>query len=109
MTMSGLLYWFKPTVPGLQSEDEFTDKFLTAIGYGCLLLVILNLLLVLKLMLTSQDNLRNSYSNKRFGFLYKNLRTDSAVALFFNVLFNYRRIVVCFVYLFLVDFPALQI
>ena len=105
--MSGLLYWFKPTVPGLQSEDEFTEKFVTALGYGCLVLVMLTLLVEIKLMLTSQESLRNNYSNKRFGFLYQNLRTDSAAALFFNVLFSYRRIVVCFVYLFLVDFPAL--
>ena len=57
--MAGLLHFLKPSVPGLNPNDEFTDKFTTGLGYGCLVLVILTMLVHLKLVLTSKVSLES--------------------------------------------------
>jgi hypothetical protein len=109
ITMAGMLGWFKPSVPGVDSGDEFTESFATATGYSCLIMVIILLSLAFRLMLKSSEDLQERASNKKFGVLYENLKTTKKSSLFFNVVFIYRRIVVCFVYLFLVNIPAIQI
>ena len=74
-----------------------------------MIIVTILLLLAIAVMLTKSEVLLRSAYKKRIFTLYENLKTTKKSSLFFNVVFIYRRIAMCIVYLFFVDIPALQI
>jgi hypothetical protein len=104
--MAGILEWFKPNIPGVEEGDKFTESFTAVTGYSCLIMVSILLVLAIGVMFTKSEVLLRSAYKKRIFTLYENLKTTKKSSLFFNVVFIYRRIVVCFVYLYLIDHPA---
>ena len=111
MTISGLLYLEQPQMEGMGEMTEAqigTSRISSFVGLlaGCM--VFLLFFFSIYITRVPESKLETKSFTTKFGFMYEVLHL-SKKARSLNIVFIWRRVIVCFVYIYLSSFPGQQI
>lgn len=113
LMMAFLLFFIKPrfiAANALSDEDSaFTVFSSYFFGILALLSVTALFLISLRLVFVSQKTLEHPLIKRKYGVLYDELKTSSRMFILYNLVFVYRRSIVCFVYLFIPEAMYFQL